>query len=65
MNKGVKYAKGDFYLFLNSDDWIDPETLILVEKKIKIIQILIFIMGIQDILKKKIYILNKNLKLNF
>jgi glycosyltransferase involved in cell wall biosynthesis len=35
MNKGAKYANGDFYLFLNSDDWIDPETFILVEKKIR------------------------------
>lgn len=35
MNKGIKYATGQFYLFLNSDDWIDPDIFDFVEEKIQ------------------------------
>ena len=34
-NKGCKYANGDYLYFIDSDDWIEPETLDLMYKKIK------------------------------
>lgn len=35
MNKGIEKAKGNFLLFLNSDDWMPDKTLETVQKKIK------------------------------
>ena len=34
-NKGCKYAHGDYLYFIDSDDWIEPETLELMYTKIK------------------------------
>ena len=33
-NIGCKYANGDYLYFIDSDDWIEPETLDLMYKKI-------------------------------
>ena len=34
MNKGLMLAKGKFFLFLNSDDWLEKNTLIVVANNI-------------------------------
>ncbi len=36
MNKGIKISKGEFVGFLNSDDWLNKNTLKKIEKFIKI-----------------------------
>lgn len=35
-NKGGNYAKGNYLYFIDSDDWIEPETLDLMYKTIKV-----------------------------
>lgn len=64
-NRAIKKAKGDFLLFLDSDDWLTPNTLITIENNMDKLTDINFFGTTEENANKKMYFIEKTGKYTY